>query len=252
MKKDGAGGLKNHKVVSHDEWLAARRELMVKEKELTRARDAISEARRALPWERVEEQYVFEGPDGTETLDQLFHGRSQLVVYHAMFNPATATPNTPWTKDAACQSCSFWMDNFNGIVVHLNHRDVTMIAVSIAPYDKIAAYQKRMGWGFKWVSSGSARFNFDYGVSFTADALARPRINYNYGESGARLSELPGVSVFHKDPSGTVLHTYSSYARGIDMLNVAYNYLDLVPKGRDENENGQSWVRRHDEYEDTQ
>jgi predicted dithiol-disulfide oxidoreductase (DUF899 family) len=250
MKNEQARVLKNHQVVSRDEWLAARRELMAREKDLTCARDALSEARRGLPWERVEEKYLFEGPNGTESLEQLFEGRSQLVVYHAMFNPATATPNTPWTKDAACQSCSFWMDNFNGIVTHLNHRDVTMIAVSLAPYDKIAAYQKRMGWSFKWVSSGNAQFNFDYGVSFTADELARPKINYNYSESGIKLAELPGVSVFYKDPSGKVFHTYSSYARGIDMLNVAYHYLDLVPKGRDEEGRGQSWVRRHDEYED--
>lgn len=250
MKNEGADVLKNHQVVSHDEWLAARRGLMAKEKEFTRARDAISEARRLLPWEPVEETYLFEGPNGTESLEQLFEGRSQLVVYHAMFNPAAATPLTPWTKDAACKSCSFWMDNFNGIVTHLNHRDVTMLAVSIAPFDKIAAYKKRMGWGFKWVSSGSARFNFDYGVSFTADELARPTIAYNYGESALKLAELPGASVFYKDPSGKVFHTYSSYARGIDMLNVAYHYLDLVPKGRDEKGQGQSWVKRHDEYED--
>lgn len=238
-----------HPVVSHDEWLAARTQLLADEKAFTRRRDQLSQQRRDLPWEVVDKEYVFEGAHGPMTLAELFDGRSQLVVYHAMFNPATASPSTTWTEDAACQSCSFWADNFNGIVVHLNHRDVTLVAVARAPYAKIAAYRQRMGWTFPWVSSGTSDFNFDYHVSFTAQELAERKADYNYTMQDPRLSELPGVSVFFKDAAGKIFHTYSTYERGIDMLNVAYHYLDLVPKGRDEGDRGQYWVRRHDEYE---
>ncbi len=239
----------HHPVVSHEEWLAARKQLLVEEKEFTRLRDRLSQRRRDLPWEAVEKEYVFDGPNGRRTLAELFDGRGQLVVYHAMFDPATASPSTPWTTEAPCQSCSFWMDNFNGIVVHLNHRDVTLIAVSRAPYAAIDAYARRMGWTFPWFSSAQSDFNFDYHVSFTAEEVAAGKADYNYTMQDT-LAEMPGVSVFFKDDAGTIFHTYSTYGRGIDMLNVAYHYLDLVPKGRDEGDRGQYWVRRHDAYED--
>jgi predicted dithiol-disulfide oxidoreductase (DUF899 family) len=197
----------------------------------------------------VEKEYVFEGPHGRQTLADLFDGRSQLVVYHAMFDPATASPETSWTEDAACFACSFWADNFNGIVVHLNQRDVTMIAVSRAPYEKIAAYEQRMGWTFPWFSSGQSDFNYDYHVSFTAQEVADRKAEYNYIIQDPGQSEGPGVSVFCKDTAGKIFHTYSTYARGLDMVNVAYHYLDLVPKGRDEGDRGAYWLRRHDEYD---
>lgn len=253
MKNDGMAAVKNHRVVSHEEWIAARTALLAKEKELTRLRDQLNEQRRALPWERVTKRYEFATAEGKETLEQLFEGRSQLVVYHAMFNPEKATPRTPWTEVAACAMCSFWMDNFNGIAAHLNHRDVTIIAASRAPVDKIAAYRKRMGWSFKWVSTAGTDFNADYAVSFSDEELATRSGTYNYQRGGRfALAELPGISVFYRDASGNVFHTYSTYGRGLDMLNLAYHYLDIVPKGRDEGEggNGASWVRRRDEYDD--
>jgi predicted dithiol-disulfide oxidoreductase (DUF899 family) len=167
-----------------------------------------------------------------------------------MFNPETAGPNTSWTVDAPCFSCSFWMDNFNGVTVHLNHRDITMVAVSRAPYPAIAAYKQRMDWGFPWLSSAGSDFNFDYRVSFTADELATGKIDYNYRVDSWSRSEAPGISVFFKDGEGRIFHTYSTYARGLDMLNVAYHYMDLAPKGRDEDSQTQVWVRRRDEYSD--
>ncbi len=249
MKNDGPVAVKDHPIVSHEEWLAARQAFLLQEKEFTRLRDELNAKRRALPWERVTKQYVFDTPKGKQTLKELFDGRSQLVVYHAMFNPKEATSETSWTEDAACQACSFWLDNVNGIIPHLNHRDVTLIAVARAPLAKIRAYQKRMGWTFTWVSSGDGDFNFDYGVSFTKEAIVQKKTFYNYALQEPPSSEGPGVSVFHADPSGQVFHTYSAYARGLDMLNVAYHYLDIAPKGRDEGDRGLSWVRRHDEYD---
>ena len=249
MTHDGASGLTHHPVVSHEEWLAARTAFLAREKEFTRLRDQLSEERRRLPWEAVTKAYVFEGPNGKRTLAELFEGRSQLVVYHAMFDPRNASPSTSWTRDAACQACSFWADNFNGNIIHLNHRDVTMVAVSRAPHAALASYQKRMGWTFPWVSSGDSDFNRDYQVSFTPEEVAKRRAYYNYTMQDPLLSEREGVSVFYKDPAGRVFHTYSAYARGIDLLNAAYNYLDLVPKGRDEGGQGLYWVRRHDEYD---
>jgi predicted dithiol-disulfide oxidoreductase (DUF899 family) len=245
--------ISNHRVVSHAEWVAERRELLAKEKELTHLRDEISARRRALPWERVTKSYVFDGPRGRETLGQLFAGRSQLVVYHAMFDPETVTAKTPYTKDAPCSSCSFWMDNVERVVVHLAHRDVTLIAASRAPREKLETYRKRMGWTFTWVSSGDGDFNRDYGVSRSAEEVANGEGEYNYAPSRIPIAELPGISVFVKEPAGEeVFHTYSTYARGLDMLNVGYHYLDLVPKGRDEDETrgGNRWIRRRDEYED--
>jgi len=222
-------------VVGHDEWLARRKELLAKEKEFTRQRDELARDRRGLPWERVEKEYVFEGADGRRTLSELFDGSSQLVVYHFMFDPS-------W--DAGCTSCSFWADSFDPNVVHLRAQDVTLVAVSLAPYPKLAAYRERMGWSFRWYSSAGSDFNADYGVSFTDEAA------YNYGSQRVSNTEREGVSVFSRDPAGGVFHTYSAYARGIDLLNTAYNYLDLVPKGRGEEERGpQFWVRRHDEYD---
>lgn len=238
-----------HQVASHEAWLAARKQLLAEEKEFTRLRDRLSQQRRDLPWEAVDKEYVFEGPHGRQTLAELFDGRSQLVVYHAMFDPATASPSTTWTEDAACPYCSFWADNFNGITMHLNHRDVTLVAVSRAPYAKIATYRQRMGWFFPWVSSGNSDFNFDYRVSFTAQELAERKADYNYATEEPNRPEYPGVSVFFKDAAGKIFHTYSTYARGLDMLNVTYHYLDIVPKGRDEGSRGPFWVRRHDEYE---
>jgi predicted dithiol-disulfide oxidoreductase (DUF899 family) len=234
-------GLENHQVVSPTEWLEARKRLLVKEKEFTQLRDQLSRQRRELPWVRVEKEYIFDSPEGKQTLADLFEGRSQLVVYHFMFAP-------DWEE--GCPSCSFWADNFNGIGVHLNQRDVTMVAISRAPLEKLEAFKKRMGWSFKWVSAYHNDFNYDYCVSFTPEALEK-EVVYNYARRKTDMSDLPGVSVFYQDEQGNVFHTYSSYARGIDMQNTAYHYLDLVPKGRDEAglEFTQAWVRYHDKYE---
>jgi len=231
--------LEQHPVVSREEWVKARKELLAKEKEFTRLRDELGRTQRALPWVKVDKEYVFEGPRGRETLGDLFEGRSQLVVYHFMFAP-------DW--EAGCKHCSFWADNFDEIIVHLNQRDVTMLAVSRAPYAKLAAYEKRMGWTFKWVSSGGGDFNFDYNVSFRPDELAQKKAFYNFKLQDAGESDREGMSVFYRRPDGTIFHTYSAHARGIDMFNTAYHYLELVPKGRDEGGESQYWVRRHDEY----
>ena len=228
-----------HMVVSHEEWLKVRRALLVKEKEFTRLRDEFTQAQRDLPWEKVAKEYLFDGVNGKESLSDLFAGRSQLIVYHFMFGP-------DWS--AGCPHCSFWADNFNGIVTHLNQRDVTLVAISRAPYAKLAAYRKRLGWTFKWVSSGETSFNFDYQASFTPEELARKQALYNYVQQDPGSSEREGVSVFLKDESGQIFHTYSTHARGIDIVNTAYNFLDIVPKGRDENGRSQFWVRRRDEY----
>jgi predicted dithiol-disulfide oxidoreductase (DUF899 family) len=233
-----------HQVVSHDQWIKARSEFLAREKEFTRARDALSEARRHLPWERVEKNYIFAGPNGKENLSELFAGRSQLIVYHFMFDPE-------W--DAGCKSCSFWADNFNGVDVHLKHRDITLLAISRAPFGKLEAYRKRMGWNFKWLSSHDNDFNYDYGGSYTPEQVAQGRAIHNYNSSKPYGTENVGISVFHQDHSRHVFHTYSCYARGVDMLNGAYHYLDLTPKGRDESGQGpnpQAWVRRHDEYQE--
>jgi predicted dithiol-disulfide oxidoreductase (DUF899 family) len=229
--------LTEHVVVTHEKWLAARRALLAEEKEFTHRRDELSRRRRELPWEPAGE-YVFEGENGQQTLSDLFGDCSQLVVYHFMFEPE-------W--DAGCPHCSFWADNFDPNVIHLAARDTRMIAVSRAPLDKLLAYRKRMGWSFHWVSSFANSFNQDYGVGFPPDEQDTPV--YNYGGSTPGFAEREGVSVFAKDADGRVFHTYSAYARGIDLLNTAYNYVDLTPRGR--NEEGrppQFWVRRHDEY----
>jgi predicted dithiol-disulfide oxidoreductase (DUF899 family) len=228
-----------HAVVSHDAWVEARKKLLAAEKAFTRERDRVSAARRDLPWEEVTTAYMFDGPDGPRSFAELFDGRSQLVVYHFMYAPE-------W--DAGCPSCSFWADSFNPVGVHLNHRDVTMVAISRAPRDQLAAYEKRMGWSFPWYSSGRNTFNYDFGVSFREGGGGT---DYNYGQlSAGGETDLPGISVFYKDASGRIFHTYSTYTRGIDLMNTAYNYLDLVPKGRDEGDSGMGlWLRRHDEYD---
>ena len=228
-----------HKVVSHDKWMAARKKLLAKEKQLTRLADKLSKERRALPWEAITKEYSFVGPGGRESLAQLFDGRSQLVVYHFMFGP-------DW--DAGCPHCSRWADNFNGIIAHLNQRDVTMVAVSRALYAKLAAYRQRMGWSFKWVSSFGSDFNFDFNVSFTPEEMKAKKAFYNFKMQNPDAPEREGVSVFAKDAKGRVFRTYSTFARGIEALNLDYKYLDVVPKGRDEGGRGPFWVRRHDEY----
>jgi len=199
----------------------------------------LSQERRQLPRVKVDKEYVFDGPKGKETLSELFDGRSQLIVYHFMFDPRC---------EAGCPHCSHVADSFNGIIRHLNQRDVTMVAVSQAPFGKLAAYKQRMGWNFKWVSSSETDFNLDYHVSFTPEELAKKKALYNFTLQNPDSPQREGVSVFYKDPTGRVFHTYSTYARGIDMFMVDYHYLDLVPKGRDEGKRGPFWVRRHDEY----
>lgn len=234
---------KDHLVVSHEEWLSARTAFLAKEKEFTRLRDELSQQRRDLPWEKVNKQYVFDGPKGKETLAELFENRSQLVVYHFMFSPE---------DDEGCFACSFWADTFNGNSVHLNHRDTTFVAISRAPLDKIEPFKQKMGWSFKWLSSGASDFNFDYQVSFTPEQIKSGEQFYNYIVTDHGMQDREGVSVFYKDESGAVFHTYSCYARGIDTLNATYQYLDLTPRGRDEDGpiGPLAWVRHHDRYED--
>jgi predicted dithiol-disulfide oxidoreductase (DUF899 family) len=231
-----------HRIVSQEEWLAARKAHLAKEKELTRLRDRLSAERRELPWVKVEKAYVFDGPDGRETLAQLFGGRSQLLVYHFMLGP-------DWEE--GCRSCSYLADHIDGANLHLPQRDVTLLAVSRAPLARIEAFKQRMGWRFKWVSSYGSDFNPDFHVSFTKEELANGKVDYNYDLVEGH-DELPGLSAFYKDENGEVFHTYSAYARGLDMLIGAYNYLDLAPKGRDEAALPwtMAWVRHHDRYED--
>ena len=230
------------KIVTRDEWLEARKKLLSKEKEFTRLRDQLSQERSEMPWEPVENSYVFEGPNGKESLAQLFDGTSQLIVHHFMFNPN-------W--EAGCPHCSFWADNYDRIPIHLKHRDVSLVAVSRAPYSKIESYRKRMGWSFRWLSTFGSDFNYDYFASFTPDEVKSGAGYYNYGTERARGEDVVGFSVFAKDDAGAIFHTYSAYSRGVDILNSAYSYIDLTPKGRDEagHDNPQFWVHRHDEYD---
>ena len=230
-----------HPVVDRAEWLQLREQLLAEEKEFTRRRDALSARRRAMPWVRVEKSYGFEGPEGAATLADLFGGESQLVVYHFMFAPE-------WEKP--CKSCSFWADGYDGFTAHLEQRDLAFIAVSLAPLAKLEAFKRRMGWHFKWVSSQGGDFNRDYQVSETPEEKAAGRSYYNYREGKSFGGERPGISVFCRDADGAIYHTYSCYARGLDMMNAAYHYLDLAPKGRDEDAlpYPMSWVRLHDEY----
>lgn len=232
-----------HKVVSRDQWLEARKAHLVKEKEFTRQRDQLSRERRALPWVRVEKDYKFEGANGQESLADLFAGRSQLIIYHFMFGP-------DW--DEGCPSCSFWADNFNGIGIHLNHRDINMVAISRAPLAKLETYKKRMGWTFPWLSAYQSDFNYDYRVSFTEEEMAQEGLLYNYEIRTFPSEEAPGISVFYKNEAGEIFHTYSCYSRGLDMLNGAYHHIDLVAKGRDETALpwNMAWLSRHDQYSD--
>ena len=231
------------KVVPHEEWIEARKSFLAKEKEFTRLRDALNRERRELPWERVENNYVFDGPNGKESLSDLFDGRSQLIVYHFMYGP-------DW--DEGCKSCSYLADQFNPAIVHLNHRDVSMVAVSKAPLPVLEDFKKRMSWKFKWVSSFDNDFNRDYHVSFTQEEIDSGRAYYNYRPGAFPSTEAPGASVFYKDTNGDVFHTYSVYQRGLDMFIAAYHYLDIVPKGRDEDDLSYTmeWVRLHDAYDD--
>jgi predicted dithiol-disulfide oxidoreductase (DUF899 family) len=230
-----------HPVVSSAQWLAARMEHLGKEKEFSRLRDELSRQRRELPWEKVEKQYVFDGPGGPQTLADLFGKRSQLVVYHFMLGPG-------WKE--GCPSCSLLADHFDGLAIHLANRDVTLAVVSRAPLAEIAAFQKRMGWRFSWVSSFGSDFNYDYHVSFPKEEIAQGKVYYNYSQTRFPSEEAPGASVFAKDGSGAVFHTYSTYGRGLDMLLGVYHFLDLVPKGRDEDAlpHSMAWVRHHDRY----
>jgi predicted dithiol-disulfide oxidoreductase (DUF899 family) len=232
-----------HKLVSREEWLAARKAHLAREKEFTRARDELTRQRRELPWVKVDKAYVFDGPDGKETLADLFDGRGQLIVYHFMFGPG-------WEQ--GCPSCSFVADHMDGALVHLAHRDVTLLAVSRAPLREIEAFRQRMGWRFKWVSSHGNDFNRDYHVSFSKDDMASGKVYYNYENEAFPSEEAPGASVFYKDANGDIFHTYSTYARGLDILVGTYNYLDLVPKGRDEAGLPwtMAWLRHHDRYAD--
>jgi len=233
--------MQNHKVVSRDEWLIVRQQHLAKEKEFTHLREQLSQERRDLPWVKVDKPYIFDGPNGKESLAEVFAGRSQLLVYHFMFGPE-------WSE--GCKSCSFWADNFNSIIVHLNQRDATMVAISRAPLEKLLAFQKRMGWTFKWLSSFGNDFNRDYHVSFTPEELEKGEMYYNYRVGKFGRDEAPGLSVFHRDASGAIFHTYSCYGRGLDMLNGAYHHLDVLPKGRDEAGLSfpQEWVKHHDKY----
>ena len=233
-----------HPIVSHDEWLAVRKELLAREKELTRLRDQLAVERRALPWVKIEKPYLFDGPDGKETLVDLFGGRSQLIIKHFMFGPG-------WTE--GCVGCSFELDHIDGILVHLEQRDVSYVAVSRAPLAEIEAFKKRMGWHIKWVSSSGSDFNFDFHVSFRPDEIAKGEGYYNYEIRKIGIDELSGRSVFYKDAHGDVFHTYSSYGRGGEDMLGTYRLLDLVPKGSDEtgpNGNLSDWVRHHDRYGD--
>ena len=229
------------KVVSSAEWLVARKDLLTREKELTRLRDDVSRHRRELPWVKIDKEYVFDGPKGKEMLADLFEDRSQLIIYHFMLGPG-------WEE--GCKSCSYLADHFDGANWHLPHRDVTFLVVSRAPLSEIAPFKKRMGWRFKWVSSHDNDFNFDYHVSATEEEREKGKMYYNYKTDELIGEEMPGLSVFYKDENGDVFHTYSTYARGLDILVGAYNFLDLVPKGRDEDhlDFTMEWVRHHDRY----
>jgi predicted dithiol-disulfide oxidoreductase (DUF899 family) len=235
--------VKQAKVVPAAEWLAARRAFLAKEKEFTRLRDELSRQRRELPWERVEKGYAFEGPHGKATLADLFGKRSQLVIYHFMMGPG-------WTE--GCKSCSYLADHFDGMTIHLANRDTTFAVVSHAPFAEIQAFKARMGWRFPWYSSSGGDFNFDYHVSFTVEDLAAGKVDYNYAREDFPAEEAPGLSVFYRDAAGNVFHTYSTYARGLDILVGTYNFLDLTPKGRDEEglAHTMAWVRHHDKYEE--
>ena len=232
----------NSKIVSQAEWLKARKALLAKEKAFTRQRDEIARARRELPWVKVAKEYVFDTPDGKRPLARLFGAKSQLIIYHFMLGPG-------W--EAGCKSCSYLADHFDGALPHLAARDVSFAAVSRAPLAEIEAFRKRMGWRFPWLSAHGNDFNFDFHVSFRKEDIGKRKVEYNFELGDARMEELPGASAFYRDAQGSVFHTYSTYARGLDMMIGAYNWLDIAPKGRDEDslEFTMAWVRHHDKYE---
>lgn len=233
-------GSENRKVVSPKEWLAARKKLLAKEKKFSKLRDALNLERRKLPWVKIEKDYVFDGPNGKVSLADLFDGKSQLIIYHFMFGPG-------WGE--GCAHCSFWADHFDSVAPHIGQRDTTFAVISRAPHAEIAPFKKRMGWKFNWFSSFGSDFNFDFNVSFTPEQVKKGALPYNYGTLKMKIDELQGVSAFYRDKNGDLYHTYSSYARGIDLMNTTYNFLDLTAKGRDEDPGAtQNWVRYHDEY----
>jgi len=227
--------MEKHRVLPRDQWIVVRKELLRKEKEFTKLRDELTQLRRDLPWEVVSKSYSFDGPNGEISLSDLFAGRSQLIVYHFMFNPS-------W--DQGCKHCSFWADHYSGMIPHLNHRDVTFICISRASLEKLEAFKTRMGWTFPWYSSGNTDFNYDFQAAFTDEEVEKKEALYNYTLQNPMTTDREGVSVFYKNEEGDIFHTYSTYARGIDMLNITYQFLDLVPKGR-QDERG---LRHHDQY----
>ena len=229
-----------HQIGTREAWQRARLALFRREKELTKLRDELSAQRRALPWVPVERSYTFQTAEGPRSLAALFGDKTQLLVYHLMFAPE-------W--QAACNRCTFWAENFSSNLIHLAHRDVAFAAISRAPVAKLKAYAERMGWSFPWASSEDGSFNYDFAVSFTEAQRASNELVYNFGTLPAMSSDLPGFSVFAKDEQGALFHTYSCYARGIDMMNATYQYLDLVPSGRDEADGAMAWLRRRDEYD---
>lgn len=230
-----------HKVVTDEEWIAARRKLLADEKALQKRRDELAARRRELPWRKVRTDYEFDAESGTLTLAELFGDRSQLLVYHFMFHP-------DW--DAGCKSCSFWADNYNGVVEHLKARDVSLVSISRAPLAKLLAYRARLGWTFPWVSSGRTSFNYDFDVSFTKDDIESGNAFYNYRNTGNVIEDMHGLSAFKKAQDGSIYHTYSTFSRGLDSFNTAYQLLDLVADGRNEDDLTYSmdWLRRRDEY----
>jgi predicted dithiol-disulfide oxidoreductase (DUF899 family) len=232
----------NHPVVSRDRWIAERKALLAHEKELTRLRDQIASERRALPWVRIEKNYVFDAPEGRRPLADLFEGRRQLLVQHFMLGPG-------WEQ--GCPSCSFMADHIGGMELHLAHRDVTLLVVSRAPLAEIERFRRRMGWQFKWVSSHGGDFNHDFAVSFTPEQRAGGEVYYNYAQAAFRSEEAPGVSLFYRDDAGEVFHTYSTFGRGVEVMMGTYNLLDLTPAGRNEHNPAypMDWVRHHDRYE---
>jgi predicted dithiol-disulfide oxidoreductase (DUF899 family) len=233
-------GIKEHKVVSPEKWLAARQALLAEEKKFMRLHDRLKQKRRNLPWTKVGKEYVFDGPAGQETLAELFAGKSQLVVYHFMF-----APDDP----EGCPHCSFWADHFDGAGLHLPQRDTSLVVISRAPLKKLDRFKRRMGWKFKWVSSTRNDFNYDFHASFTPEDIRAGKAIYNYAKLEMDMEDREGVSTFYRDKSGTVFHAYSTFARGIDLLNGTYNFLDLTAKGRDEHpDRAQDWVRYHDKY----
>ena len=233
-------GMEDRKVVSQAEWLVARKKLLLQEKRFSKLRDELNLQRRKLPWVRVEKEYVFDGPTGKVTLADLFSGKSQLIIYHFMFGP-------DWKE--GCEHCSFWADHFDSVNIHIGQRDTAFAVVSRAPLAEIQPFKSRMGWKFRWVSSFNTDFNFDFHVSFTPEQVKSGVLPYNYGQYKGQIDEKEGVSAFYRNRNDDIYHTYSSYERGIDLMNTTYNFLDLTAKGRDENpEAPQDWVRYHDDY----